>query len=85
MFYLAVVLEKDQIVDRGLDSENEAELSYTVRAFRSLIDTGPMVCLIRVPSMRMLKRFPISPSNCVLSLRPRKVAMRLPTQACCPA
>src|SRR3954447_17602551 len=41
----------------------------------SLIETGPIVCLIRVPSMRMLKRFPISPSNRVLSLRPRNVAM----------
>jgi hypothetical protein len=26
VFYLAVVLEKAQIVDRGLDPENEAEL-----------------------------------------------------------
>jgi hypothetical protein len=25
-----------------------------------LIDTGPMVCLMRVPSMRVLNRLPIS-------------------------
>src|SRR5271170_4064110 len=44
-------------------------LSYSLR------ETGPMVCLIRVPSMRMLKPLPISPSNCGLSLRPRKVRL----------
>src|SRR5580692_4985169 len=39
------------------------------------METGPVVCWIRVPSMRMLKRLAASPSNCGFSLRPRKVAM----------
>jgi hypothetical protein len=54
MFYLAVVLEKGDFIYRGLDPQNQPKLVV------QLVETGPMVCLIRVPSMRMSKRLPIS-------------------------
>jgi hypothetical protein len=54
MFYLTVVLEKRNIIDRGLGSEKQSKLVV------QLDGNGPMVCLIRVPSMRMLKRLPMS-------------------------
>ena len=69
MFYLAVVLEEGQVIDGSFDAQDEAELVV------EFSETGPMVCLIRVPSMRTLKRLPISPSNCRDSFLPRKVAM----------
>src|ERR1022692_2018193 len=38
---------------------------------------GPMVCLIRVPSMRMLNRLPISPWNWGTNFLPRNVVTHL--------
>ena len=70
MFHLAVVLEKGRIVDDSLVRRMRPNLSY------NFSETGPsMVCLIRVPSMRILKRLPISPSNCGASFLPGNVAM----------
>jgi hypothetical protein len=55
MFYLAVVFKKGDVVDRRFDAQDQREL--VVHFDRNW---PPMVCLIRVPSIRILKRFPIS-------------------------
>jgi hypothetical protein len=54
MFYLTVVFEKVTSLTVVSMRRMRENLSYI------LMETGPMVCLMRVPSMRMLKRFPIS-------------------------
>ncbi len=71
VLHLAVVLEKGQIVDRGLDPENEAELVV------QQMGPAPWCCLIRVPFDADIGLIcPISPSNAAgQSLRPRNVAM----------
>ena len=54
MFYLTVVFEKGDVVDCGFDAEDERE--FVVH----LDGHGPIACLMRVPSMRMLKRLLIT-------------------------
>jgi hypothetical protein len=69
VFYLAVVLEKGQIVDCGLDPENEAELIVEFDRNRphGMFDPRPFNADVEAITH--------SPSNCGLSLRPRNVAM----------
>jgi hypothetical protein len=54
MFYLTVVFEKGDVVDCGFDAEDERELVV------HLDGHGSIACLMRVPSMRMLKRLLIT-------------------------
>ena len=54
VFYLAVVLEKRDVVNGRLDAQDEAVLVAL------LSETGPMVCLMRVPAILVSKRLPIS-------------------------
>ena len=54
VFYLAIVLEEGDVHPVVSMRRISRNLSYI------LIDTGPMVCWMRVPSMRVLNRLPIS-------------------------
>jgi len=69
VFYLPVVLEKSQAVDRGFDAQNEAELVVELQRHRphGVFDARSFDADV--------KAITISPSNCGTSFLPRKVAM----------